>query len=309
MTIGIYATSDDTHALAMAARLDRKGARSLFLANDRFPSDIRLSMGDGDYAVGQESIADLPVWYMRAIATALPIIPVGDGTYEALADAKAVYVAEKEKQAFVAAWLKGLDMAGVKVVNGLGPMDQHLAKPYQVELLRLAGIPVPRTLVTNDPDRLKAWASANPEAIYKPVAGGAHTRHLKPADLETDRLALLAGAPVIFQERIVGDNIRVYVVGEKVVSAGVIHTSHIDFRQGVDKLQRVKLPDHVEEMCVKAVAVCGLHYSGVDVMHDRAAGRYVMLECNPCPMYQVWDNEIGDDVEGAIADYLVRHAN
>lgn len=309
MTIGIYATSDDTHALSMAARLDKKGVGSVFLANDRFPGDIRLSMGDGDYAVGPRSAGDLPVWYVRAIATALPIMPVGDGTYEALADAKAVYVAEKEKQAFVAAWLKGLDLAGKKVINGLGPMDQHLAKPYQVEMLRQAGIPVPRTLVTNDPDRLKEWAAANPQAIYKPVAGGAHTRELVPADLDDDRLALLAGAPVIFQERIVGDNIRIYVVGDRVVSSGVIHTSHVDFRQGVDKLEKVKLPDAVDEMCVNALAVCGLHYSGVDVMHDKARDRYVMLECNPCPMYQVWDNEVGDDVEGAIADYLIRHAS
>lgn len=306
MRIGIYATSDDTHALAMATRLEKLGARTLYIANDRFPGTVRMSMGDGDYAVGPDSVRDMRVWYMRAIATALPIMPAGDGTYDALPDAKAVYVAEKEKQAFAAAWLKGLEMTGASVVNGLGPMDQHLAKPYQVELLRLAGIPVPRTLVTNDPERLKAWAAANPEAIYKPVAGGAHTRRLIPADLEDDRLALLAGAPVIFQERIVGDNIRVYVVGDRVVSAGIIHTAHIDFRQGVDRLEPVKLPEAVEEMCVKAVAVCGLHYSGVDVMHDKAGDRYVMLECNPCPMYQVWDREIGQDVEGAIADYLMR---
>ncbi len=309
MTIGIYATSDDTHALAMAARLDQKGVRTSYLANDRFPGEIRLSMGDGDYRLGSDSAHDFPVWYVRAIATALPIMPVGDGTYEALDDAKAVYVTEKEKQAFVAAWLKGLDLSGKTVVNGLGPMDQHLAKPYQVELLRLAGIPVPRTLVTNDPERLKTWAEANPEAIYKPVAGGAHTRHLVPSDLEDGRLALLSAAPVIFQERIVGDNIRVYVVGDRLVSAGVIHTTHIDFRQGVDKLERVDLPPEVVEMCVKAVGVCGLHYSGVDVMHDKVADRYVMLECNPCPMYQVWDNEIGDDVEGEIADYLVKLSN
>jgi glutathione synthase/RimK-type ligase-like ATP-grasp enzyme len=309
MSIGIYATSDDTHALAMAARLEKRGTRTVFLANDRFPSEIRLSMGDGDYAVGPESAAGLPVWYVRAIATALPIMPVGDGSYQALADAKAVYVVEKEKQAFVAAWLKGLDLEGKAIVNGLGPMDQHLAKPYQVELLRRAGIPVPRTLVTNDPERLVAWAAGYPEAIYKPVAGGAHTRRLEPADLEDDRLALLAGAPVIFQERIVGDNIRVYVVGDRLVSAGVIHTAHVDFRQGVDHLEKVRLPAAVEEMCVKAVSVCGLHYSGVDVMHDKGRDRYVMLECNPCPMYQVWDDQIGDDVEGAIADYLIRHAN
>ncbi len=47
--------------------------------------------------------------------------------------------------------------------------DQHFAKPDQLAILRAAGLPVPRTLVTNDLDLLRRFvADVGGRAVRKP---------------------------------------------------------------------------------------------------------------------------------------------
>jgi hypothetical protein len=60
------------------------------------------------------------------------------------------------------------------------------------------------------------------EVIFKPLLGGATTRLLDGPVLA--KLEHVRTAPVIFQQRIVGDDIRVVLVGEEVVSAAAIRT-------------------------------------------------------------------------------------
>ena len=90
------------------------------------------------------------------------------------------------------------------------PADWLLTKPMQIALLDRAGMPVPETIWTNDPDAVRRFAEGR-RVAYKPVAGGAATKELGPEDLTEERLARSAGRPVTFQELLPGDNYRVYV--------------------------------------------------------------------------------------------------
>ena len=54
---------------------------------------------------------------------------------------------------------------------------------------------------------------------------------------------------------------------------------------------------------IRAARVCGMAFSGVDLIRsDRA---FTILECNPSPMFSVFEKKTGFDVAGPVADLLV----
>ena len=92
-------------------------------------------------------------------------------------------------------------------------------------------VPVPRTLASNDPDAVAAFArDLGGPMVYKPLAGGGLCRRVGVRDLRSERLRALAAAPVLFQEEVVGRNIRVYVVGGEIAATFEIVSEAVDYR-------------------------------------------------------------------------------
>ena len=119
--------------------------------------------------------------------------------------------------------------------------DWIMTKPAQLAALKAAGLPVPRTLWSNDPVAVRRFAAGG-RVAYKPVMGGAATRELGPEDLTDERLSALSAAPVTFQELLPGEDIRVYVLDGEVIASMRIVTSALDFRQNEERLEPVELP-------------------------------------------------------------------
>mgnify|MGYP002412874617 FL=1 len=107
---------------------------------------------------------------------------------------------------------------------------------------------MPRTLISNDPARIRAFREELGEVVFKPVMGGAMTALLN--DEALSRIESVAASPVIFQERIIGEDLRVMLVGDELVSAVAIETGHacLDFRDdpvysgGQARYREVELP-------------------------------------------------------------------
>jgi glutathione synthase/RimK-type ligase-like ATP-grasp enzyme len=211
---------------------------------------------------------------------------------------------ERERQSLLTSWLRTAALNGRNVVNPVESFDLHYLKPYQLALLRKYSIPVPPTLVTNDPEEVKAFQAQIGELVYKPVAGGAGCKKLAPEDLTQEKMALLRNAPVLFQQYIPGKNIRAYVIGDKVVSSAIIHTDAVDYREDEQGIEKVQLPDDVIQMCIRAMKICGMKFTGIDLKLT-PAGNFVLIECNPSPMFIGFQKRTGDPIDEAFAQFLI----
>jgi glutathione synthase/RimK-type ligase-like ATP-grasp enzyme len=181
----------------------------------------------------------------------------------------------------------------------------HRNKGFQLRLLAEAGIRVPRTLVTNAPESVRAFfEQENGNVIYKPVLGGAHTTRLLAEDLTDERLAALASSPVQFQEFIPGDNIRVYGIGEELFAGNIIAET-IDFRDDANaRIERVDLPDDVAQQCRTLMRLFGLVLTGIDIRRS-PEGEYVFLEGNPSPMFLHFEAMTGYPIGDRLVDLLL----
>jgi glutathione synthase/RimK-type ligase-like ATP-grasp enzyme len=184
--------------------------------------------------------------------------------------------------------------------------DWRNSKGFQIAALSQAGLPVPRTLWTNDPEAVRRFADGK-RVVYKPVAGGAATKELAPEDLTDERLRALSGAPVTFQELLDGDNYRVYCLDGRVIATIRVTSAAIDFRQNEEIVEETELPPEVLAQCLKAAEVIGMRWTGMD-LRAHSDGTLRFLELNSSPMFLGFDARAGTKIRESLVGVLAAHA-
>jgi glutathione synthase/RimK-type ligase-like ATP-grasp enzyme len=199
-------------------------------------------------------------------------------------------------------------------------------KPRQAQLARALGIDVPRSLVTNDPDRARAFArSCGGGAIVKmletstvTVAGSdgedddvIYTRAFDP----DEDLAGLEIAPMMFQERVPKAlEARVTVVGRRVFAAAVdprgSSLAADDWRRDralVRAFRPYELPRAVEGRLLRLLDALGLEFAAIDLIVT-PDGRHVFIEVNAIAYFDFVEKSAGLPISDAVADLLVGRA-
>ena len=64
-----------------------------------------------------------------------------------------------------------MEITPARVVNRASAMASNGSKPYQAQLIARAGFAVPETLVTNDPELVRAFFAQHGRVVYKSVSG------------------------------------------------------------------------------------------------------------------------------------------
>ncbi len=283
----------------VAARLRELGAEPTILDLSRFPGRGHASIRDGVPVCPGVDLDAIGAWYVRSMPLALPFQPLREeddaGRDELIAGTRRAYAAGRERRSFAHSLVKGIERGGARLVNGPEAAAQHFLKLEQLELLRAAGVPVPRTLASNDPQAVAAFArELDAPLVYKPIAGGGLCRRASAEDLSGARLRALAAAPVLFQEEMPGRNIRVYVVGGEVAAVFEIVSEELDYR-GAETAVRVDEATGAERAaCVAAAAACGMAFTGIDLRRG-AGGEFAVLECNPSPMFAGIERRTGSE--------------
>ena len=306
---GIIGPRRDPQVTSVGDCLRERGVDPVVLDLSRFPSSTRLSLRDG--ALGDADLAEVRAWYVRSLPLPLPFLPLpapspdGDDAEAFAARSRAEYAAGRERRSFVAAFVSALRRGGAVFVNPPEAMAQHFRKLEQLDTLRAAGVPVPATLASNDPDAVAAFAAEHGGAVvYKPLAGGALCRRLESRDLDPDRVRLLARAPVMFQEEVVGADVRVYAVAGSVVAGYEIRSDAVDYRGAKTAVVPAELTTGERVACIRAASACGMDLAGIDVRR-RSDGSFAVLECNPSPMFAAIERRTGArPVSAALADLL-----
>jgi glutathione synthase/RimK-type ligase-like ATP-grasp enzyme len=188
-------------------------------------------------------------------------------------------------------------------VNGWRGYQLHQTKPVQLAMVAALGVPVPATLLGNDPDAVRDFVRRHPRCIFKPVQGGAHARHVTEAHLTADNLRNLAHAPVTLQEEVPGTNVRAFVVGRRVLGCE-IRSATLDYRDtSTAEITVHALPDAVAEQCLTAARALDLLWTGID-WRLTPEGRYVFLEANPSPMFRGFEGRSGLPLAESLAALL-----
>ncbi|GAA2357632.1 hypothetical protein Cme02nite_51430 [Catellatospora methionotrophica] len=218
-SVTIVADADDLHALAVHREVDLLGYPCV-IADPRDSNTLTaysLDTADGLSVPNAGPVAETTtsVWWRRprkAVA--------GD------------HVRHREFRRFIgaewdAAFYGYLRAVALQIVNDPAAEDRAAFKVVQLATARKAGLTVPRTLVTNDPDRAGEFIDANARAglrtIYKPLTPPAYqlgeTRVIDGVDGKRDALRQ---APVIMQECIErGTDLRITIVDQEMFAATI----------------------------------------------------------------------------------------
>jgi glutathione synthase/RimK-type ligase-like ATP-grasp enzyme len=302
----LVGSRDDAHVSEVARRVQQEGVEAIVVDTLTFPQETRLALTDelGGITLDGRRLERPGAIYLRSYHS--HPLTFGVDAREAMDDDwHTTLVAFREKTTLLRGLVGRWEAMGVPLYNPLAA-DWRTPKPVQLTLLAHAGLPVPETLWTNDPEAVRRFAAGR-RVAYKPVEGGAATQELGPEDLTDARLAALEAAPVTFQELMPGEDVRVYVLDGQIIASLRILSRALDFRQNEEHIESIELPPEVARQCLRATEVVGLRWTGMDLKRD-ARGTLRFLELNASPMFLGFDARAGTDILGHLTRALVRAA-
>ncbi|WP_027344063.1 ATP-grasp ribosomal peptide maturase [Hamadaea tsunoensis] len=209
------------------------------------------------------------------------------------------------------AGFRGL-MATLPWLNDPDRMAYAGHKALQLSVARYVGLRVPPTLITNDPDRVHAFAAAHGPLIYKPIWSGLldteHVIYASPVDLATVDDSVRSTMHE-FQPAVPKDHeLRITVVGDRIFAARIdatTDTGRRDWRADYRNLKysTATVPVLVAQQLVAYLATLRLRFGAFDVIVTPDE-QYMFLECNPNGQWAWIEDETGLPIAAAIADAL-----
>ena len=323
MTVLIITRSLDNPCvdLVMAA-IERQGGRAFRFDTDRFPTEVRLisqylKSSEKLQLISSDAKLDLhdvtAIWHRR--------LEIG-GRIPTNVDMQLRMASIDESSRTVKGMLESLKafrMDPEPVIR----RAEH--KQLQLQVARELGMDIPRTLITNDADAVRAFAHGCEGGIVTKMLSSfavyenglekvVFTNPVSREDLaDLDGLKL---CPMTFQEQLPKSlELRTTVVGDRVFTASidsqVSRAAQYDWRKdGVALLkhwQKFELPRRLEQQLLRLMDYFDLNYGAIDFVLT-PDGRYVFLEINPVGEFFWLEDSPGLPISSAIADVLLGRA-
>jgi hypothetical protein len=201
-----------------------------------------------------------------------------------------------------------IEIAPALVVNRCASMASNASKPYQAQLIQAQGFSVPETLITSDPERLRAFRAEYGRVVYKSISAVRSIVQTFGVQDEP-RLDQIRWCPTQFQAYVEGTDVRVHVVGDRVF-ATAISTEATDYRYAARQagepaqLREVRLSDELAGRCVALARSLGLVFAGID-LKVTPADEVVCFEVNPSPAFSYYEGNTGQPIAAGLAACLV----
>ncbi|MBS7288286.1 MAG: RimK family alpha-L-glutamate ligase, partial [Candidatus Freyarchaeota archaeon] len=207
--------------------------------------------------------------------------------------------------------LHSLEGLGVFVVNSPTSVERASDKYYTSFLLERAGVPTPRTVVTESFDEAMRAFREMGDVVVKPLFGsqGKGVVRVSDEDVAYRVFKALALNNMVFyiQEFIPhgGRDIRAFTIGGSVAASiyRVADGWKTNVSQG-GKPVACKLTPELEEMSVKAAETIGCEYAGVDIVEGKD-GAYV-LEVNATPTWEGIEAATGVPIADMLVDHVIK---
>ncbi|NEA49378.1 ATP-grasp ribosomal peptide maturase [Streptomyces sp. SID10815] len=186
-------------------------------------------------------------------------------------------------------------------------------KPAQLATAAACGFTVPPTLITNDPDRARAFAAEHGPVLYKPLRETEYTDGTgRPLtvwieDVTPDQIdSRVIHTAHLFQQRVgKSADIRLTAVGDHLTAVRIDRSPGVDWRRHYDVLAYTPVPvPPVVATGVRAyLGAFRLTFGAFDFGLDRD-GVWHWYECNPNGQWAWFPDRITIPLTHAIADRL-----
>ncbi|MDY7041988.1 MAG: RimK family alpha-L-glutamate ligase [Chloroflexota bacterium] len=240
---------------------------------------------------------------------------------EALDDYDAVFVraipgGSLEQIIFRVDVLHRLQNAGIRVVNSPTTIERTVDKYYTSSLLEDAGLPTPRTVVTERSDEaMAAFHALGGDVVVKPLFGSEGRGMVRVCDEDMAYRvfhALELGRYVYYLQEFIphaNEDIRAFVIGDRVVAAMVRHSDSwkTNVAQGAEA-KPLTLSAELERMSLRAARVLGADYAGVDVLLSED-GHVYLTEVNGIPGWSKLQEVTGVDVAELLVGYVTEQSS
>ncbi|SCW80136.1 RimK family alpha-L-glutamate ligase [Ancylobacter rudongensis] len=285
-TVVIFTEDADWHTRRLKAAIEREGFDVLV-----------LSLNDCGFAIG-------------GTAHGLVLPGLGDAL-PAAAFVRLIAKGSTEQITARLGLLHALTALGVKVMNDARAVERCVDKSMTSFLIAQAGLPTPRSFVSEDRAAMQALLDAAPgDMVLKPLFGaqGRGIRRLSPRALlpEPEKV----GGLYYLQDFVAAPEAesyqdwRVFVIGGKVTGA-MLRRSPVwitNIHQGAVGVP-APFDAHAHDLAIRATAAVGADYAGVDLIED-ARGQLQVLEVNSMPAWKGLQKAIEVDIAAMLAHHL-----
>lgn len=303
----------------VADALSRRGVRSFRFDSDRFPREVKLSSrltAGGCSHVIEDRASVLEGTEVRAVWARKVWRP----RFAEDLDPSFYDMSARESMAALEGFLDSLHSA--RWVNPPGRDREAENKLLQLRIALDVGLYVPRTLVTNDPDRMRSFfAEVDGKMVAKllkplSISMGAAPVFVYTSEVKKEDLAgadMLRHSPMVFQERIAKDcELRIAFVNGKLF-AGAIEASgsskgRVDWRLSSPeetRWERDEVPESVASALQALMSRLGLVYGAIDMIRT-PDGEHVFLEVNPGGEWGMLERDLDYPISEAIGDALLQ---
>ncbi len=239
------------------------------------------------------------------------------GTFDAIIPRIAAYMTR-----YGTAIVRQLEMQGVYSVSSSIAIARSRDKLRSLQLLSKAGVEIPKTVVsrnsTDIDDLIEKLGGGNAPVIIK-LAQSTHGNGVVLAESKKAAKSVLQafylsdqdGTNILLQEFVeesAGTDVRVIVVGGRVVASMQRKSLDDDFRSNLHKGGEgtiAKITDEEKKTALKAAKAMGLNVAGVDLMRSHRGP--LVLEVNASPGFGV-EKITGRNVAAAIIEYVEMNA-
>ncbi len=308
-TILVLTGRDDLTADAVVDELASRGASVVRYDTRDFPVSSRLAVtlgaGGWEGRLSGDRVVDLnavsAVWWRRPTEFKMPSAWPDEARAFAVSEARVGV-------------LGVLGSLPVRWINHPTKDSAANYKPVQLAVATRAGLEVPRTVITSDPDHAREFIGTD-EVIYKGLSGGVLTadrrhRYLPTTVLRAEQIdETVAGTAHLFQERVPKDfEVRLTVIGHRMFPVAIhagSQAARLDWRTDYASLtyKPVELPVDVEKGVRSLMEEFGLFFGALDfaVTPD---DRWVFFEVNPNGQWHWLAAKTGVPLVEAMADAL-----
>ncbi|MEA3035241.1 MAG: hypothetical protein QOH04_1000 [Sphingomonadales bacterium] len=324
--IVIFTRCGDLHAVAVAAALDHKGHPPLLWYSSDYPQRQTYSIyipGNGFCCEIRRQDRDVVIerarsfWFRRAFAPLPDYSKLHPDDHGYARKASSVY-----HQSFRA--LLDHETVGLKASLWANrPINAVSAesKPLQLSLATRLGWPVPDTLISNDPLRVREFIRAHGgRAVHKSLGSYwwqeedalafANTSVVDEEGLPND--GVLRQTAEIYQELVEKKReIRALFFGRTCLAVeidpGDRGADHVDWRVFYEpsetSIRPCELPENISSACFEMMAQLGLSTASFDLMVDKE-GRFIFSELNQAGQF-LWLEAYGVPALEAFSEFLI----
>ena len=207
--------------------------------------------------------------------------------------------------------LHRLNRLGSRIINQPSAIEKAVDKYHALTILEEKGVPVPRTIVVEDPRlALEAFDELGGDIVIKPIFGSRGIGITRVTDREVAGRILRTLAfhhHVLYLQEFIPhgtQDIRAFVIGDRIVAAmyRVGKGWKTNVSQGAEAIA-LKPSSEVEALAVKTAKVIGCEVAGVDILEGD--GRLVVNEVNSQPGFRGLQSTTKVDLAGRIVDYML----